>query len=78
MGGVLQSPQLWDRLAGAKCCCIRVGFGHTALRLTADLVVVVVGSLLASKELLPCELLLPISWPLGHSSRESKGATTLP
>ena len=40
--------------------------------------VVVVGSVLASKELLPCELLLPVSWPLGHSSGESSVATTLP
>lgn len=38
----------------------------------------VVGSVLASRELLPCELLLPISWPLGHSPRESRVATTLP
>lgn len=40
--------------------------------------VVVVGSVLASKELLTCELLLPMSRLLGHSPGESKAATALP
>lgn len=48
---VLRSPQLWVRLVGAKGCCFRAGFGRTALGLTE---VVVMGSVLASKELLPC------------------------
>jgi len=40
--------------------------------------VVVVGSVLASRELLPCELLLPVSWHLGHSPGESRTATAVP